>query len=71
MRMLTTEMRMRIPRDEWVGARAEKREMRQTTKRTLPTCAKCGKTSVLSPCRDCCTGEELDKYPLAPWEANE
>lgn len=42
-----------------------------TLRREVPTCSKCGKTSVLPICRDCCSAEELAALPLAPWETNE
>lgn len=45
--------------------------MTKTTQRTAPTCSDCGAVSVLDPCRDCMTPEELAALPLAPWEANE
>lgn len=32
----------------------------------LPVCYRCGRTRVLSPCRDCATPEEASRYPALP-----
>jgi hypothetical protein len=33
---------------------------------TLPRCSKCHEVSVLDPCRDCATPEQLATYPVLP-----
>lgn len=40
-----------------------KQKRKGNTTAGLPTCRKCGKTSILSPCRVCATPEEAEKYP--------
>ena len=54
-------------RDEWVGGRGtSQRTAMKHQQRTIPTCAKCKRISVLSPCRNCCSEEELAGLPPSP-----